>query len=148
MATLAMNKKPTESGRMLRFMTVGASGTLLDFAVLALLKEVFLLPTMIANVASFCAGLLNNFTWNRLWTFADARNDDMLHQFAKFAAVSVVGLLVNTLVVLLLEAPFNTFMGGSGGYLPAKIIATGVVFVWNFTANRTWTFNVPQGATS
>lgn len=130
-----------ETSRMLRFMTVGLSGTLVDFAALALLKEVVLLPTLLANTLSFSAGLVNNFTWNRLWTFADARNDNITRQFIQFASVSLVGLLMNNLILLLLENPLDAIIGNYG-YIPAKIIATGLVFVWNFTANRYWTFHV------
>jgi len=27
------------------------------------------------------------------------------------------------------------------GYIPAKVVAIGVVVLWNFLANRAWTFN-------
>ena len=132
--------KQSEAGRVLRFMAVGASGTLVDFVVLMLLKEVFLLPTLLANTLSFSVGMVNNFTWNRLWTFADTSHENVARQFLQFAAVSLVGLLLNTLIVLLLEDPFSALIA-TYGYIPAKVIATGVVFVWNFVANRYWTFN-------
>lgn len=140
MATGLMPQKRTEYGRIMRFMTVGASGTVVDFAILTFLKEVMGFSTLIANSLSFCAGLVNNFTWNRLWTFADSQHHNITRQFIKFGFVSVIGLFINNLIVLLLEAPFTMIFGGYA-YLPAKIIATGIVFVWNFSANRYWTFN-------
>ncbi|HRF96645.1 MAG TPA: GtrA family protein [Aggregatilineales bacterium] len=140
MATITMTKKRTEYGRMLRFMMVGLSGTLVDFALLTFFKEVIGLATLIANSISFCGGLINNFTWNRLWTFADSQNSSLITQFLKFGSVSVIGLLLNNLIVLALEAPFGGLFG-TVAYLPAKVIATGIVFLWNFSANRYWTFN-------
>lgn len=123
----------TEMGRIIRFLTVGASGTLLDLALFAVLKQAFGWATLPANIVSFSAGILNNFTWNRLWTFADVRAKRAYVQFLQFAVVSLGGLLLNTLLVLFLE-PLS-------GVALAKALATGVVVCWNFSANRYWTFN-------
>jgi putative flippase GtrA len=138
-------KRP-EYVRLLRYMTVGASGTLLDVAALTLFKTAFGMPTLPANTLSFSLGLVNNYTWNRLWTFSDARRTSILKQFMQFAVVSVIGLLLNNFLVVLLESPLDAglialFGVGGYGYLPAKAIAAVVVFAWNFTANRYWTFN-------
>ncbi|NDJ86303.1 MAG: GtrA family protein [Chloroflexi bacterium] len=142
MANITIETQRSETGRLLRFMAVGLSGTMVDFTLLTLLKEAFLLPTLVANTLSFSAGLTNNFTWNRLWTFADARSDNIIQQFLQFATVSIIGLVLNNLIVLSLEAPLDTLLGTAGyGYLPAKVCAAGFVFLWNFTANRYWTFN-------
>lgn len=143
MATLTTSSpQRTETGRFLRFMTVGASGTVLDFLALAIFKEAFLLPTVLANTLAFSIGLVNNFTWNRLWTFSDTQGGSVRKQFLQFALISLVGLLLNNLIVLSLETPLDTLFGSQGyGYLPAKVIATGIIFFWNFSANRLWTFN-------
>ena len=130
--------------RFTRFLTVGAVGTFLDFCLLSLLK--FLgFPTLFANSLSFTAGVINNFTWNRLWTFADAKGADWRRQLMQFLLVSLAGLALNSAIVLLLENPFGTLLGQPDyGYLPAKAIATGVVVFWNYFANRYWTFNSKQ----
>ena len=75
MTSFTLQLKNKELVRFTRFLTVGAVGTFLDFSLLALLK--FLgFPTLFANSLSFSAGVVNNFTWNRLWTFADAKQSD------------------------------------------------------------------------
>jgi putative flippase GtrA len=136
-ATRISNK---EFQRFTRFLTVGAVGTFLDFSLLSLLKALGL-PTLIANSASFTAGVVNNFTWNRLWTFADAKQADWQRQLAQFILVSLVGLALNNAIILLLEVPLGSLLGQPDyGYLPAKVIATGVVVFWNYFANRYWTF--------
>ena len=130
----------TEGQRFLRFLTVGAAGTLLDFSLLTILKLAGL-PTLSANTLSFAAGLINNFTWNRLWTFGDVENADWRKQLAQFAAVSLVGLALNNAIVLSLEGLLGAMLGQpEWGYLPAKAIATGVVVFWNYFVNRKWTF--------
>jgi putative flippase GtrA len=151
---------PPELRRFSRFLTVGAVGTLLDFTLLTLLKLAGL-PTLPANTLSFTAGLIHNFTWNRLWTFGNVRWGGLSgraelkkeaaqisptlpgwrKQFAQFTLISLIGLAFNNLIVLTLEAPFGTLLGQPAwGYLPAKLLATGLVVFWNYFANRKWIF--------
>ncbi|MCA1900070.1 MAG: GtrA family protein [Chloroflexi bacterium] len=139
MTALSGNFSGKEFQRFSRFLTVGAVGTLLDFSLLTLLKLAGL-PTILANSLSFTAGLLNNFTLNRLWTFQD-RQTDWRRQFAQFTLVSLVGLALNNLIVLSLENALGVLSGQPDwGYLPAKVIAAGAVAFWNYFANRMWTF--------
>lgn len=140
MTVLSGGVRTKETGRFARFLVVGAAGTLLDFGLLMLLKLVGL-PTLTANTLSFLAGVANNFTWNRLWTFADAKRAGWGRQLGRFALVSLAGLALNNAIVLLLEAPLGALFGQRGwGYLPAKVVATGVVVFWNYSVNRAWTF--------
>ena len=131
-----------ELTRFARFLTVGALGTFLDFGLLTVFKLIGL-PTLPANSLSFSAGVINNFTWNSRWTFADRRNERLRGraQFIQFLLVSLAGLAINNAIVLLLEAPLGAWIGNAAwGYAPAKMIATGVVVFWNYFANRNWTF--------
>jgi putative flippase GtrA len=131
-----------EYGRFARFLAVGMLGTLLDFGALSLLKTLGL-ATLLANSLSFSAGLANNFTLNRTWTFGDCLRADWKGQFLQFASVSLVGLALNNALVLLLEVPLGKWLRVPDyGYLPAKAVATALVVFWNYFANRYWTFNV------
>ncbi len=140
MMTFSNNASNKEIQRFSRFLVVGAVGTLLDFSLLTMLKLAGL-PTLFANSLSFTAGLLNNFTWNRLWTFNDGVQSDWRKQFAQFTLISLCGLTLNNIIVISLENILGNILGQpEWGYLPAKLIATGVVVFWNYFANRTWTF--------
>ncbi len=75
MVALSNSFSNKEMQRISRFLAVGGVGTILDFSLLTLLKLAGL-PTLFANSLSFTAGLLNNFTWNRLWTFNDGVQTD------------------------------------------------------------------------
>lgn len=139
MATLIQHKS-SELLRFLRFLVVGALGTLLDFGLLMALKFIGM-PTLPANTLSFSAGVINNFTLNRLWTFADVPKVPWVTQLLQFALVSLVGLALNNGIVLLLEGPLGALVGQPDwGYLPAKVFAAGVIVFWNYLANRFWTF--------
>lgn len=135
-----MNTK--EVGRFIRFALVGASGTILDFVLLILFKEWLKLPLLLANSLSYSAGIINNYSLNRLWTYPDSRQKRLAWQLGQFAVVSVIGLLLNNLIVLGLEEPLGKLLNTPRiGYLAAKIVATGLVVFWNFFINRYWTFN-------
>lgn len=140
MTLLSASLSNKELARFLRFLTVGAMGTALDFSILTLLKLAGL-PTLVANSISFTAGLVNNFTLNRLWTFGDAIQSNWRRQLVQYAIVSLIGLTLNDLIVVSLESLMGAWLGQPDwGYLPAKVIATGVVVFWNYFANRMWTF--------
>src|SRR3990172_9384699 len=134
---LTFDPPSKEMTRFTRFLTVGALGTFLDFGLLTVFKLIGL-PTLPANSLSFSAGVINNFTWNSRWTFADRRNERLRGraQFIQFLLVSLAGLAINNAIVLLLEAPLGALIGDAAwGYAPAKVIATGVVVFWNYFAN-------------
>jgi putative flippase GtrA len=130
---------------LLRFLAVGLSGTIVDFGLLVVLK-VAGLPTLLANTFSFSAGTLNNFTWNRLWTFEDARIQSWQPQLIQFAVVSLIGLTLNNAIVLGMEMILGDALGwGNWRVFPAKALATGFVVNWNYLANKAWTFKLIEG---
>lgn len=140
MSAFSNTSSSKEIERFGRFLAVGSVGTMLDFGLLTLLKLAGL-PTLAANSLSFIAGLANNFTWNRLWTFGDSVQPDWRRQLVQFAIISLVGLTLSNIIVLSLEGVLGSLFGHPAwGYLPAKVIATGVVVFWNYFANRRWTF--------
>jgi len=138
----ALSRTPSnrEFERLSRFLAVGAVGTVLDFSLLTLFK-LAVLPTLPANSLSFTAGLINNFTWNPRLTFHDAIHANWRTQLAQFTAVSLVGLALNNMILVSLETTLGSAIGRpEWGYLPAKGIATSLVVLWNYLANRAWTF--------
>lgn len=139
---------PKEAERFLKFLIVGTVGFVVDFGMLTLLVELFHAPTLLANVVSFSAAVMSNFTFNRLWTYPDSRSKTLWSQLGQFWMVSIVGLGINTLILFLLESPFDALFSDAGvaalvdrGYIPAKMVATVAVLFWNFFINRYWTYN-------
>ena len=69
-----------------------------------------------------------------------------------FFIVNLVGLGINTFILLRLSGPLTSATSSlllslgperayKVGYNAAKAFATGVVMFWNFFANRLWTYN-------
>ncbi len=128
-----------EAERFAKFALVGVLGTAVDFAVLNLLVLGAATPKVLANTFSFAAGALNNFSWNRLWTFPESRQRPLGRQLGQFFAVSMGGLAINQALFLSLDRWL--FAGwGPLGYNLAKAVAVTVVLFWNFGANRIWTY--------
>jgi putative flippase GtrA len=131
----------TEWQRVRRFLIVGATSTVLDFLLLVVLKAAGG-STLLANTLAFSIATVYNFAVSRRWTYAGTRRKHTGLQFAQFAFASLLGLLLNDVIVLLLETPLHSALGGaSWSYLPAKFAATGAVAVFSFVTNRIWIFD-------
>jgi putative flippase GtrA len=126
--------------RFAKFGVVGAVGSVIDVGILNLMVLVFNWSLLAANTLSFSCAVLSNFIWNRLWTFPESRERDLRTQLIQFAVVSVIGLVINNGVLLLVRSVLCRFIPAPFDYNLAKLIAIGVVWFWNFGANRFWTY--------
>lgn len=125
-----------------KFAVVGTTGAIVDLGLLNLMHyfvwhdswDVMLYP---AVTISFSAAVINNYTWNILWTYRHQDHSDQHHvTLSKFFIVSVIGLLINLGIVYVMTDMLGFY------WLIGKLIAMGIVLFWNFMANRLWTFNI------
>ena len=143
------NKK--ELTRFLRFSVVGIIGAVVDFGVLNL----FLLLNfsyVLSGTISFIAAVLNNFLWNRYWTYPDSRSKSLAKQMVQFVIINVIGLGIRIPLLAWLEEilinffemkiPADFFFSAEFiGHNFGLAIAILIVMLWNFLANRYWTYN-------
>ncbi len=134
-----LRKQPRTIRQFLKFGVVGAIGSVVDFSVLIVLKEFLLLNLYVANTFSFSAAVFSNFLWNSIWTFRGTFRGRKRHRFIPFLLVSILGLGINQ-VILYLAHETTGLDNYQYGYLVAKVAATIVVMIWNFIANKYWTF--------
>lgn len=139
-----------ERNRFLKFASVGAMGTVLDFAVFNLLSASAGLQPVIASIFSFSAAVVNNFLWNRHWTYPESRGKAVHHQMAQFGLVNLGGLIIRTPLFAWLEGPLGELATRYGvgaeaanrlGHNLALGVAILIVMMWNYFANRYWTYN-------
>jgi putative flippase GtrA len=85
---------------------------------------------------------------NRYWTYPESRAKRKRVQLPQFGFVSILGLLLNNLILILTTPLFDWIIaalpflpGFFEGYILAKILATVVVLFWNFFINRHWTYS-------
>lgn len=126
--------------RFVKFAVVGSIGAVIDFGVLNLMHKAFGWPLLWANTLSVSVAIVSNFTWNRLWTYPESRARRKRKQLPQFALINFIGLGINNLIVVGLDAVFSNFIPDPWDYNLAKAIAIGVVLFWNFGANRLWTY--------
>ncbi len=119
--------------QFIKFGIVGASGTVVDFGVWNLLLWMHF-HLYLSKAVSFVLAVLNNFTWNSLWTFGDLERKAPAKQLGQFALVSTVGLGLNLFLVYIFIEYCHLWHNW------ANALATIMVLFWNFTANRLWTF--------
>lgn len=119
--------------KLLKFGLVGGLGIVTDFIITWLCKEGFRWNKYIANACGFCTAVLQNYALNRYWTF-QSRDEQVLMQFSKFLLVSLLGLALNTAILMLLHERLRL------PFYWSKILAIAVVFFWNFSANYYFTF--------
>jgi putative flippase GtrA len=118
--------------QLVRFGAVGASGYVVNLAIYALLLELGL-HYRGAATGAWVGGVLNNFWWNRHWTFK-ATAGRAGFQAARFLVVSLaafgLGLLLLQFLVEVAALP----------KVPAQAIAVLLAMPANYLGNRLWTF--------
>lgn len=142
-----------ERTRFFRFAAVGVVGAVVDFGTFNLLTTFAGMTAVVASVLSFIAAIINNFIWNRYWTYPDSRSKPIGRQLIQFSVVSVLGLFIRTPIIAILEPLFSRIFT-SFAFLPigfftaeflannlALAIAVIVVMFWNFFINRYWTYS-------
>ena len=84
-----------------RFGAVGASGYVVNLVVFAACVHLLAIDYHLSAVIAWAVSVLNNFWWNRHWTF-DAKQDHPVLQAVRFFTVSLVafGFTYATLVLL------------------------------------------------
>ena len=118
--------------QFLRFTGVGVIGTAGHYAILIIVVEVFSGDPVAGSTLGFLGGAIINYFLNRIFTF----DSDASHVVAlpKFLTVAAVGMAINVAIMAVLTKVFAI------QYLLAQITATLLVLIWNFLANRYWTF--------
>jgi putative flippase GtrA len=125
--------KPGNWLQLIQFGLVGGSGYLINLAVFALLNGLVNVHYIAAAILAFGVAVMNNFWWNRHWTF-DAKHGHAGFQAARFFTVSVLALVINLIALKLL-------VGGGMTELPAQAIAVAIAMPFNFVGNKLWTFD-------
>lgn len=120
-----------------RYGFVSLAALAVDFGGLILLKEVFGLHYLTAATISFSAGLVTNYLLSLLWVFGRSKYS-RLTEFSIFAGIGVVGLVLNDLILWILTGNLGLY------YVLSKIVATGVTFIWNFSARKYILFRQSQ----
>ena len=108
--------------QLVKFTLVGGSGYVVNLAVFALAVEVADLHHLVGATLAFVVAVLNNFWWNRHWTFRARRG-----RAGFLFAACILELLVSVVGV---------------ADLPAQAISIVAATPLNFIGNKMWSFAI------
>ena len=116
--------------QFVRYFFVGGFAFVVDFGLLYILTEYAGLHYLLSATLSFIAGLLVNYIISCLWVFSNSKFKSRIVEFLFFAAIGVVGLVLNDFLIWLFTDCIGTH------YMFSKIVAAAVVYLWNFFARK------------
>lgn len=114
--------------QIFKFVIVGGIATAIDFLLLFVFKDVFHMQVIISNTLSFCISLVYNYIASVSWVFDVNKEKSSRKNFIIFLIFSIIGLIINDLIMYLLINTLDTFA--------SKIIATAIVMIFNFITRK------------
>ena len=142
--------------QFIKFGLVGVSNTAVDWIVYYIvagyiITAVSAKPTV--KAISFLIAVLNSYLWNTIWTFKKEYNESVKASdsakrtiFVRFFIVSLIGWGVNYLVFRYMLNNFSfSDLEVLGKSISAQdlyplIGASAAAIIWNFFANKLWTY--------
>src|SRR5439155_566049 len=94
-------RKPHNWLQLAKFCAVGLSGYAVNLAVFSFSLKVLTVHHLVAATFAFAVAVMNNFWWNRHWTFK-ARDGHAGFQAARFFTVSIGAFLIQATILELL----------------------------------------------
>ncbi|WP_159907790.1 GtrA family protein [Caballeronia humi] len=118
--------------RFVAYGSVGATGTLAQYALLVVLVRYFAIPAPLASMLGAVLGACVNYVLNHRFTFG--RTASHRQALPRFLTVAGLGIVVNgtAMIVLVDHAGMN--------YLLAQVCVTALVLLLTFVLNSVWTF--------
>ena len=117
--------------QILKFGFVGAAAFVIDYGLMVLLTEVFNVYSLISAAISFTVSVIFNYVASVKWVFeVDEEKNSKQKQFIVFVVLSVIGLIINELIMWIMDSKFGIH------YMISKLVATFVVMVWNFITRK------------
>lgn len=123
-----MNKKLIK--QILKFGVVGVIAFIIDYAVLVLCKEVFGLPVLVSAATGFTVSVIANYILSVKFVFDVDESKSKKRNFILFIIFSVIGLGLTELIMWLGTDIISLH------YLFVKVVATGIVMVFNFITRK------------
>src|SRR5438067_9457029 len=126
-------RQPANWLQLIRFVTVGASGYVVNLGIFAGCVHLLGIDYRIAAVIAWIVSVINNFWLNRHWTF-DAKHEHPIFQGTRFFAVS---LLAQAFAYAVLVA----LVDGAGlAKVVAEAVAVATATPLSFVGQKLWSF--------
>lgn len=139
-----------------KYVTAGFLSTLIDFTALNVVSALTGVTAGIVigwvNVPGFVVAVFNGYLWNKLWVFKPATSDvdsklstsdiHIFSDFPKFLTVTVGGLILNSVSIIIITTyvPIPLGLSPQKWLNIAKVLASILVIIWNFTGFKFFVF--------
>jgi putative flippase GtrA len=127
-------RRPHNWIQLIKFFAVGGSGYAVNLVVFTIAFDRLHIHHIAAATIAFVVAVINNFWWNRHWTFG-AREGHAGFQAARFFTVSVAAFFFALAVLELLVT--QTGLPEIGAQAISIVVATPL----NFLGNKMWSFS-------
>lgn len=124
----------------IRYLFAGGTAFVVDYGTLYLLVEAAAVNYLVAATLSFLLGTFVNYHISIRWVFSFRRVDSRSREFAIFATIGAIGVLLNGGLIFFLVELLQIH------YLLAKLTATAVVLLFNFLVRRWLLFSNPSSS--
>jgi dolichol-phosphate mannosyltransferase len=133
---LSLMKRKGELTRLVKFVAVGLSGTIVNLAVLRLITFLTVWHPLVQLIPGIEISIITNFLLNDYFTFADRRtgkNRSFILRLLKYNLVSLTGAAVNWgIASILVIIGLNIYL--------ADFIGIIIAFFWNYLFSLLWTW--------
>lgn len=119
---------------LLLYFLVGGCASIVEWLCFFLLHIILCLHYQIATIIAIVFSTFSNWGFGRLFLFKRKENVGLIVEIGKIYLASIVGLVFNMVLMWLF---IDKFMLNE---MISKIIATGVVFVYNYLIRRLYIY--------
>ncbi len=119
--------------QFVKFCVIGLANVVVDWTIYFAIEYFTAIAKPVIKLISFVAAASNSYYFNRTWTFRST-NTAVRTEFVKFFLVSTVGAALNTGIFTAMITRFGV------PDVVGLFVATALVTLWNFFANKYWTF--------
>ena len=116
--------------QIFNFGIVGVIATIIDFVFLYFFKDLCHFPLVLSNTLSFCISVMYNYWASMTFVFDVNKNKSKKRNFILFIIFSVIGLILNDIIVWFASEKLSIY------YLISKVIATAIVMIFNFITRK------------
>lgn len=115
--------------QLIKFGIVGVIATLIDLAVLMVLKEILDVDVLVASAVAFSVSVIANYILSMLFVFESSGNSKV-KEFLVFVVLSIGGLLLNQFIMWIGTEIMTAY------YLWVKAFALVFVPIYNFITRK------------
>lgn len=129
--------------QIMKFGIVGVLSFAIDFGIYSILVYFTPVPLLVANFFGFTVSVIFNYVMSMKFVFERKENMDKKAEFVIFVILSLVGLVLNEFLVwLFVEFAYENIaiveklFSHNMMKMIGKILATGIVMVYNFISRK------------